>query len=91
MAGLIVSLLIGLILSNFLLNSLSIPTLDDVKLVHGKSYSLIQSDYNEMKIYLDRHTRPLMNREISDLNGTPPACDLDLAYVNQLVYSSDAK
>ena len=38
MAGLVVTLLIGIILGNFLMNNLSIPTLDDMTLIHGKSY-----------------------------------------------------
>jgi len=41
--------------------------------------------------FLDRHTRKPVNFENSDTEAIPPVADLDLAFVNRVLYSSDTK
>jgi hypothetical protein len=40
---------------------------------------------------LDRHTRKPGNFERSDTHAISPVSDLDLSFVNRVLYSSDAK
>jgi len=42
-------------------------------------------------VCLDRHTRKLVNFEKSDTDAIAPISDLDLAFVNRVLYSSDTK
>jgi len=42
MALLVVTLLIGIVLANCLVNSLSVPTLDSMKLIHGEKWRLLK-------------------------------------------------
>ncbi|CAF0851722.1 unnamed protein product [Rotaria sp. Silwood1] len=72
-AVLVVTLLIGIVLGNCLVNSLSVPSLDSMKLIH------------------DRHTRKPMNVKNSNTDAIAPVCDLDLTFVNRILYSSDIK
>ncbi|CAF0872204.1 unnamed protein product [Rotaria sordida] len=72
-AILVVTLLIGIVLVNCLVNSLSVPSLDSMKLIQ------------------DRHTRKKMNVKNLNTDAIPPVCDLDLSFVNQVLYSSDIK
>jgi hypothetical protein len=47
---------------------------------------------NKKNICLDRHTRRhALNSQHSDTDAIPPVSDLDLAFVNQVLYSSDTK
>ncbi|UJR23489.1 hypothetical protein I4U23_026487 [Adineta vaga] len=70
-AVLILALLIGIVLGNCLVNSLSVPTLDSMSLIH------------------DRHTRKRTHLKTTDTDAIPPVSDLDLSFVNQILYSSD--
>jgi hypothetical protein len=40
---------------------------------------------------LDRHARKPSTSDRSDTDAIPPVSDLDLSFVNRLLYSSDAK
>ncbi|CAF2415358.1 unnamed protein product [Rotaria sp. Silwood2] len=73
MAVVVVTLLIAIVLGNCLVNSLSVPSLDCMRLIH------------------DRHTRKIINIKKSNTDAIPPVCDLDLAFVNRILYSSDIK
>jgi hypothetical protein len=42
-------------------------------------------------VYLDRHTRKPANFEKLDTDAISPVSDLDLAFVNRVLYSSDKK
>ncbi|CAF0818421.1 unnamed protein product [Adineta steineri] len=72
-AVLVLTLLIGVIVGNYLLNSLSIPPLDSISLIH------------------DRHTRKPQDLISSETDAIPPVSDLDLSFVNQVLYSSHTK
>ncbi|CAM4773904.1 unnamed protein product [Rotaria magnacalcarata] len=68
----VVALLISIVLGNCLVNSLSVPSLDSMKLIH-------------------RHTRKREFSKYSTTDAIPPVSDLDLSYVNRILYSSDIK
>ncbi|CAF0822729.1 unnamed protein product [Adineta steineri] len=72
-AVLVLTLLIGVIVGNYLLNNLSIPPLDSISLIH------------------DRHTRKPQDFISSETDAIPPVSDLDLSFVNQVLYSSHTK
>ena len=40
-------------------------------------------------IPLDQHTRKTKHDETADADAIPPVADLDLSFVNQVLYSSD--
>ncbi len=73
------------------MNSLSVPSLDSMKLIHGKQRRLLKKYERKMNVSLDRHTRKPVNFENSDTDAIPPVSDLDLAFVNRVLYSSDKK
>ncbi|CAF0790025.1 unnamed protein product [Adineta ricciae] len=70
-AVLVLTLLIGIVLGNCLVNSFSVPSLNSMVLIH------------------DQHTRKTKHDESSDADAIPPVADLDLSFVNQVLYSSD--
>lgn len=84
------TLLVGIVLGNFLLNNLSIPPLDSISLIYGKTR--MTSDKQENLFYwtdLDRHTRkPTKDDQLHD-DAIAPVSDLDLALVNRVLYSVD--
>jgi hypothetical protein len=52
-----------------------------------------RNDTKKKKIIhsLDRHTRKPVDFERSDIHAISPVSDLDLSFVNRVLYSSDAK
>jgi hypothetical protein len=44
---------------------------------------------SKKNVYLDRYTRQPVNSQNSDTDAIPPVSDLDLAFVNRVLYSSD--
>jgi hypothetical protein len=48
-------------------------------------------DKKKTNVSLDRHTRKLVNFKKSDTDAIAPISDLDLAFVNRVLYSSDTK
>ncbi|CAF3140669.1 unnamed protein product [Rotaria socialis] len=69
----VVTFLISIVLGNCLVNSLSVPSLDSMKLIR------------------DRHTRKRDLSKHSTTDAIPPVSDLDLSYVNRVLYLSDVK
>lgn len=90
-AVLVFTLLVGIILGNCLVNSLSVPSLDSMKLIHGKLSNGVK-EYERQKVHsLDRYTRKPVHFERSDTDAISPVSDLDLSFINRVLYSSDAK
>jgi hypothetical protein len=70
-------------------NSLSVPSLDSMKLIHGKERRGYEKEKNSL--ILDRHTRKAVNINNCETDAIPPVSDLDLAVVNRVLYASDTK
>ena len=85
MAVLVVTLLVGIVLGNCLINSLCVPSLDSMTLIHGRS---IGNQQISIRLGLDRHSRKPGAIQSATTEAISPVSDLDLAFVNRVLYSS---
>ncbi|CAF0780206.1 unnamed protein product [Didymodactylos carnosus] len=70
-ALLVIILILSIVLCNFCINNLSVPSLDDFRLIH------------------DRYVRlPPSNLFQNDIDCIPPVFDMELKYVNHVLYST---
>jgi hypothetical protein len=85
-AGLVITLLIGIVVGYYTISSLSIPALDNMRLIHGNRVSYSKSIFN-YSFSSDRHTRKPSVKHQRRQHSIAPVSDMDLARVNRILYS----